>query len=297
MYVLVVMINVGIFVLLALSLNIITGYAGQPNIGQGAFFGIGAYSSAIITGKYVISFWISLPLSALITALIGFILGLISIRIKEDFLAIVTIALNFIVAAIFQNVKYFGASMGLLVPSPVFFGKQMSYQGYFTLIIILIILVILLSRHIENSWLGMALGAIRNNERAAYSLAINTKKFKIIAFVIGTAIAGITGAIYAHYITFIMASNFGFLTSVSILSMVIFGGIGTIRGVIVGAIILGLIPELFRFISDYRLLVYAGLLIFMIRFQPSGLLGDDSFLWKNICKIKNHFSWRKLRNG
>src|SRR6056297_2909700 len=100
MYAIVVMINVGIFMLLALSLNIITGYAGQPNIGQGAFFGIGAYSSAIMTGKYGISFWLALPLSALITGIIGMLLGFVSIRIKEDFLAIVTIALNFIVAAI-----------------------------------------------------------------------------------------------------------------------------------------------------------------------------------------------------
>lgn len=286
MYAIVVMINVGIFVLLALSLNIITGYAGQPNIGQGAFFGIGAYSGAVLTGKFGIYFWIALPFSALITGFIGFFLGLISIRIKEDFLAIVTIALNFIVAAVFQNVEFFGAAMGLSVPSPQWFGEPLSYPGYLTIIIILIVLVVIFSKWIEKSWLGMALGAIRNNEMAADSLGIDTKKFKIMAFVIGTAIAGLTGAVYAHYMTFIMASDFGFLTSVTILSMVILGGNNTIRGPIIGAIILGSIPEVFRFISDYRLLVYAAILILMIRFQPSGLLGDDSFVWNKLKSLK-----------
>lgn len=293
MYAIVVMINVGIFVLLALSLNIITGYAGQPNIGQGAFFGIGAYTGAILTGKFGIYFWLAMPISAIITGFIGFFLGLISIRIKEDFLAIVTIALNFIVAAIFQNVKFFGAAMGLSVPTPYWFGNPISYRGYLTIVILLIILVIIFSKLIEKSWLGMALGAIRNNERAADSLGIDTKKFKIMAFVIGTSIAGLTGAVYAHYMTFIMASDFGFLTSVTILSMVILGGNNTIRGPIVGAIILGLIPEVFRFISDYRLLVYAGILILMIRFQPSGLLGDDSFVWQKLTSLKASYSKRR----
>lgn len=287
MYILVVMINIGIFILLALSLNIITGYAGQPNIGQGAFFGIGAYSSAILTGRYDVSFWLALPLAAIITGIIGMLLGLVSIRIKEDFLAIVTIALNFIVAAVFQNVKFFGGSMGLSVPPPNWFGERLSYQGYFILILILIFIIVLLSRKIERSWLGLSLGAVRNNEMAAYSLGINTDKVKIMAFVIGTSIAGLTGVIYAHYMTFIMASNFGFLTSVTILSMVILGGNNTIRGPIIGAIILGLIPEVFRFISDYRLLVYAAILILMIRFQPSGLLGDDSYIWKKVRRGKN----------
>src|SRR6056297_709964 len=293
MYAIVVMINVGIFVLLALSLNIITGYAGQPNIGQGAFFGIGAYSAAILTGKFGIYFWFAMPFAAIITGFIGLFLGLISIILKEDFLAIVTIALNFIVAAVFQNVEFFGAAMGLSVPAPNWFGEPLSYQGYLTIVIILIILVIIFSKLIEKSWLGMALGAIRNNEMAADSLGIDTKKFKIMAFVIGTAIADLTGAVYAHYMTFIMASDFGFLTSVTILSMVILGGNNTIRGPIIGAVILGLIPEVFRFISDYRLLVYAGILILMIRFQPSGLLGDDSFVWNKLKLLKASLGRRR----
>jgi len=289
MYAIVVMINIGIFVLLALSLNIITGYAGQPNIGQGAFFGIGAYSAAILTGKFGIYFWFAMPFAAIITGFIGLFLGLISIRIKEDFLAIVTIALNFIVAAVFQNVEFFGAAMGLAVPTPYWFGSPLSYRGYLYLVIVLIILVVIFSKLIEKSWIGLALGAIRNNEMAADSLGIDTKKFKILAFVLGTAIAGLTGAVYAHYMTFIMASDFNFITSVTILSMVILGGNNTIRGPIVGAIILGLIPELFRFISDYRLLVYATILILMIRFQPSGLLGDDSFVWTRLKGLKTRF--------
>jgi len=281
-----VMINVGIYVLLALSLNIITGYAGQPNIGHGAFFGIGAYSSAVLTGKLGINFWFSLPLSIIIAGIIGMLLGFVSIRMKEDFLAIVTIAINFIFAAIIENVKFFGGTLGLSVPSPIWFERKFSYVDYLIIIIVLIMIVIFCSKKIKNSWIGLSLGGIRNNELAALSLGINANKFKTIAFVIGTSLAGLAGVIYAHYMTFIMATNFDFLTSVAILSMVILGGNGTIRGPIVGAIILGLIPEVFRFISDYRLLVYAAALILMIRFQPSGLLGEDSYVWNILRRTK-----------
>ncbi len=278
MYAIVVATNIGIFVLLALSLNIIAGYAGQSSIGHAAFFGIGAYTSAVLTSTLGVNFWLSLPIAFVVTGLIGALLGLASMRVKEDFLAITTIGINFVVVAIFQYAPIFGASLGMSVSKPSLFGIKMDNLMFLILVGALIVAMIIFMRIIEKSWFGLALASIRNDEAAASSLGVNIVKFKVLAFAVGTAVAGLAGGVYAHYMTFIYSSDFAFLVSISILSMVVIGGIGTIRGPIVGAIILGIAPELFRFISDYRMIVYGGLLVLMMLFQPQGIVGNGSFL-------------------
>lgn len=293
MYEVVVAINIGIFTMLALSVNIITGYIGQPTLGHAAFFGIGAYTSAILTGKYGVPFLLSLPLSGLIAGFIGALLGLASLRVRDDFLAITTIGTNFVVVAIFQYIPFFGASLGMAVPSAYIFGMKITYLGFLFLVIFLIILIILFLRKLEKSWFGLAMGGIRNNEGAAESIGIDIKKFKVVAFILGTAIAGIAGCVYAHYMTFISSVDFAFVTSITILSMAMVGGSGTIRGPIMGAIVLGLAPEVFRFAMDYRMLIYGLLLIFTMRFQPEGLLGERSFLWTNISKLFKKIYFKK----
>ena len=293
MYEIVIAINVGIFALLALSVNIITGYIGQPTLGHAAFFGIGAYASAILTGKYGVPFLLSLPLSGVIAGFIGALLGLASLRVRDDFLAITTIGTNFVVVAIFQYIPFFGASLGMAVPSAYIFGMKITYLGFLFLVIFLIILIILFLRKLEKSWFGLAMGGIRNNEGAAESIGIDIKKFKVVAFILGTAIAGIAGCVYAHYMTFISSVDFAFVTSITILSMAMVGGSGTIRGPIMGAIVLGLAPEVFRFAMDYRMLIYGLLLIFTMRFQPEGLLGERSFLWTNISKLFKKIYFKK----
>jgi len=298
MYEVVVAVNIGIFTILALSVNIITGYIGQPTLGHAAFFGIGAYTSAILTGKYGVPFLLSLPLSGLTAGFIGALLGLASLRVRDDFLAITTIGTNFVVVAIFQYVPFFGASLGLSVPSAYIFGMKITYFGYLFLVIFLIISIILFLRKLEKSWFGLAMGGIRNNEGAAESIGIDIKKFKVVAFVLGTAIAGIAGCVYAHYMTFISSVDFAFVTSITILSMAMVGGSGTIRGPIMGAIVLGLAPEVFRFAMDYRMLIYGALLVFTMRFQPEGLLGERSFLWTNVNKLfKKTYSKKEIESG
>lgn len=287
MYAVVVATNIGIFILLALSLNIITGYAGQPSIGHAAFFGLGAYFSAVMTSTLGLSFWLALPVAFVLTGLIGAVLGLASMRVKEDFLAITTIGINFVVVAIFQYSPIFGASLGMTVKRPSFFGVQMNNVGFLILVSVMILLMCLFMQKIKNSWFGLALASVRNDEIAAASFGINIIKFKVLAFALGTAIAGLTGVVYAHYMTFIYSSDFGFLVSVSILSMVVIGGIGTIRGPILGAIVLGIAPELFRFISDYRMIVYGGLLVLMMLFQPQGILGSNSVVTNLFGRLFN----------
>lgn len=285
MYLTVVAVNVGIFVILALSLNIITGYAGQSAMGHAAFFGIGAYLSAIMTCTYGISFWIAMIISFICTGIIGALLGLISIRLKDDFLAITTIGINFVIVAIFQYSPIFGASLGMSVEKVTLFGMKMNPPAYLVLVLFLIILTCMFINKMNKSWFGLALASIRNDEMAASSFGIDVNKYKVLTFSLGTAIAGLTGAVYAHYMTFIYSSDFAFVVSISIISMVVVGGIGTIKGPIFGAILLGIAPELFRFMADYRMIVYGGLLVLMMRFQPQGLLGDNSFIMRNINKI------------
>lgn len=285
MYELVVGINIGIFILLALSLNIITGYAGQPSLGHAAFFGIGAYTAAVMTTKLNLSFWLALPVAGVVAGVVGVLLGLISLRVRDDFLAVTTIGVNFVAVAIFHYTPYLGSSFGLEVKKPAFMGTALDNTGFLVIVVVLILLVCLLCTKIQGSWLGLALSGIRNNEEAAASLGIDVNRFKVIAFTIGTAIAGVTGAVYAHYMGFIYSTDFAFITSISILSMIVIGGMGTIRGAVVGAIILGLMPEVFRFISDYRMLLYGGLLVLMMRFQPEGMLGENSYVWRKLSSI------------
>jgi branched-chain amino acid transport system permease protein len=165
--------------------------------------------------------------------------------VRDDFLAITTIGTNFVVVAIFQYIPFFGASLGMAVPSAYFFGIKINYYGYLSIVVVLIIFIVIFLRKLESSWFGMAMGGIRNNEGAAESIGIDIKKFKVVAFILGTAIAGIAGCVYAHYMTFISSVDFAFVTSITILSMAMVGGSGTIRGPIMGAIVLGLAPKKF----------------------------------------------------
>ncbi|MCB6611607.1 branched-chain amino acid ABC transporter permease [[Clostridium] symbiosum] len=283
-YIITVAVNIAIFALLALSLNIITGYAGQSAMGHAAFFGIGAYASALMTNAGI-NFWLTLPAALLITGAAGGVLGIISLRLKDDFLAITTIGINFVMVALFQNMEIFGASLGMSVKTPTFFGQKMTPLHFLVLLVILIVIVCLLIRKMTRSWFGLALSSIRNDEGAAMSLGINVNRYKILAFFLGTSIAGLTGAIYVHRMTFIFSSSFAFTVSISILSMVVVGGIGTIRGPLLGALILGAAPELLRFADNYRMILYGGILVLMMRFQPQGLLGNDSFIVRNFLKI------------
>lgn len=282
-YITTVAVNIAVFSLLALSLNIIIGYAGQPMMGHAAFFGIGAYTAAILTNAGV-NFWLALPVSMIVAGALGAILGVISLRLRNDFLAITTIGINFVLVAMFQNMKFFGGSLGMAVKTPSFFGQRMTATHFLVLLLILIVLVCLLIRKMNNSWFGLALASLRGDEGAAQSFGVNVNHYKILAFILGTAIAGLTGGIYAHRMTFIFSSNFAFVISISIISMVVVGGIGTIRGPLVGAILLGAAPELLRFADNYRMILYGGVIVLMMRFQPQGLLGEDSFLMNAFNK-------------
>ncbi len=282
-----------IFTLLALSLNIITGYAGQAMMGHAAFFGLGAYTAAILTQNYHVNFLLALLLAALFTGACGALLGLISLRLQADFLAITTIGINFVMVALFNNMSITGGSLGLTIIKPTLFGVKMGNRQFFWLTVAIIIIVCLLIVQMRRSWFGMALASINNDAAAARSFGIDVNRYQILTFIIGTAIAGLAGGIYAHRMGYICSSDFAFVISIQILSMVVIGGIGTIRGPIFGALLLTFLPEALRFADNYRSLVYGTLLVLMVRFMPSGLIGDNSPIVNGCRKLLQKITAKK----
>lgn len=270
-----------IYAITVYGLNVIVGYAGQISLGHAAFFGIGAYASALLTTKAGLSFWEALPIVILMSGLIGMVLGLPSLRLREDFLAITTIGINFIVEALFLYVPYFGGALGIGgIPRVLLFGVKLKGMAFFLLCLGFLALVIFICWWFTRSWGGVACFALREEESAAASVGISPVRFKLLAFVIGTMMAGLGGALYAHYMRFISATDFSFPMSITFLSMIVLGGMGTLWGPLLGAVLLGILPELFRPIVDYRILFYTALLLVMIRFQPAGLLGEGSIVRK-----------------
>jgi branched-chain amino acid transport system permease protein len=278
---------VGIWVTLALSLNILTGYAGQVSLGHAAFFGIGAYTSAVLTVRYHMPFWAGFVGAILITGLIGTVLGLPSLRVRHDFLVLATMGVNFVVVAVFKYVNFFGGAMGLVnIPAPTLFGA--TFRGgapYLALAWIYAFFAWLVSWYLSKTWVGLAFQTVRINEDAAAAVGVSVARQKIYAFGISAALAGGAGSLYAHFIGSVFPDTFAFVESIAILSMVIFGGVGTLRGPILGAIILKAAPETLRFVQAYRFTIYGALLVLMMLFQPMGLLGENSWLWRNLTRL------------
>jgi len=278
-YLVTVLITIGIYVILALSLNMITGYAGQISLGHAAFMGIGAYTSALLYTKAGLPFWPAFILAGVAAGLVGIILAIPCLRVREDFLAITTMGINFVVEATFLYVPFFGAGMGIGgINPPSLFGQEISRPSFLVLVLAVILVVIAVDRWLTRSWTGLAWAALREDEEAAGAMGIDVVRFKVLAFTLGSAGAGLAGSLYAHFLTFIMPVNFSFAQSIVILSMVVFGGIGTLRGPIVGAIVLGALPEIARPVMEYRTLLYGVLLLLLMRYQPDGILGERSLL-------------------
>lgn len=272
--------------IVACGLNVIVGFAGQISLGHAAFFGIGAYTAALLATQAGLSFWAALPCVIGMSAFIGLLLGIPSLRVREDFLAITTIGINFIVEAIFNNFEFFGGALGIGgIPRVALFDLKLRGTEFLYLCLFFLVIVIAVCWWLTRCWAGLACFALREEEAAAASVGISPVRFKLLAFVIGTGMAGLGGALYAHFMRFISASDFAFPLSVSLLSMVVVGGIGTLWGPILGALIIGVLPEVFRPLTDYRILFYTMLLLLMIRFQPGGLLGENSAARRVFAKI------------
>jgi len=274
-----ILVNIGIGIILALGLNIIVGLTGQLSLGHAAFMSVGAFTGALLTIKTGMPFSLTILLSGLITAAVAAAIGWPILRLTGDYLAICTLGFAEIVKVVFLNLDITNRALGLTVPTPK---TDLSMP---VIVLVVVCLTIIASAFIQNSRFGRALKAIRDDEIAAESMGINIARYKVQSFAVSAFMAGTGGCLYGHFLGYINPSDFGFLKSIDMLSMIVLGGLGSIPGAVFGASLLSAAPEFLRFMSQYRMLVYGALLVFLMVFRPNGLLGGIDFTGLVLRKL------------
>jgi branched-chain amino acid transport system permease protein len=269
----------GIYIVLALGLNIVVGLAGLLALGYIAFYAVGAYAFALLSTHYHVSFWTALPIGGLLAGVFGLLLGAPTLRLRGDYLAIVTLGFGEITRIILNNWDTLtGGPNGVMdIGRPEIFGYRFNTPAaFYYLILIMVIITAMLVKRLNESRIGRAWVAIREDEVAAEAMGIDTTKMKLLAFSLGAAIAGIAGVFYAAKMSFVSPESFTFLESIIILCMVVIGGIGSIPGVILGAVVLIVLPETLRELQNYRMLAFGASMVIMMIFRPQGLLGSSA---------------------
>ena len=272
---------IGINVVLAVSLNLVNGFTGQFSIGHAGFMAVGAYASAMFTlklGKPLVAslhavppplaeggaLLVALACGGLLAAAAGWLVGLPSLRLRGDYLAIVTLGFGEIIRVLILNIDAIGAARGL---------PGIPQYATFFWVFGAVVAVIVVSRNLAHSTHGRALFAIRDDEVAAEALGVDTTKYKVLAFVLGAFFAGVAGGLYAHFLSYLNPSSFTFLKSIEVIAMVVLGGMGSITGSVLAAIVLTLLPEVLRPVKDFRMVIYSLMLIILMITRPQGLMG------------------------
>jgi branched-chain amino acid transport system permease protein len=276
----VIMITGLIYVMLGLGLNIVVGLAGLLDLGYVAFYAVGAYSYALLNYHFGIGFWAALPIGAGLGAFFGILLGFPVLRLRGDYLAIVTLGFGEIMRLIMENWNAFsfGPSGIANIPRPSFFGIEFSVYNatiyLYYIMIGLILFTIFVVNRLQDSRIGRAWIALREDEVACQAMGIDKRATKLTAFALGATWAGMAGVIFAAKTTFINPASFTIWESIIILCIVVLGGMGSIIGVITGALVLILLPEYLRAFSEYRMLLFGGILVLMMVFRPGGIVPD-----------------------
>lgn len=275
-YYLNVLVFVGIYSLVTIGLSLLMGYAGQISLGQAAFFGLGAYTSGVLTTKFGISPWLALLAAAFLTGGVAFLIGTPALKLRGHYLAMATLAFGYIVYIVFNQARF-------LTGGPSGFGQIPRFRlgnflfrtdvHYYYLVWILVIVVLLISLNVTHSRVGRALRSIHGGELTANVMGVNTAKYKIQVFVLSAVYASLAGSVYAHFITFLNPTPFGFHFSIVAVTMVVVGGMTSVWGAIVGAALLTILSEYLRVFHDYDILIYGSILLLLIMFLPQGLFG------------------------
>lgn len=273
-------------IILAVALNLITGITGQLSLGNAGFMAIGAYTSAFFSVKVGTPFVISLLLGALLGGIIAIIVGIPTLRLKGDYFAITTLGVGEITRVLITNMDVIGGARGFTgIPS-----KTTINIAYFFMILVLIIVI-----NIVRSSKGRSLIAIRENEIAAEAMGVNVTKYKVTAFFISAMLTAFAGGLFSHYTCFIQPTTFNFMKSIEIVTFVVLGGMGSITGSVIAAILLTILPEVLRSLSEYRMVIYALSLVLLMIFRPQGLLGklEITDVYRNI---KNKIKKKKSKS-
>lgn len=268
----------GLYILLGLGLNVVVGFAGLLDLGYVAFYAIGAYTYALLASSFFgnhLSFWVVLPIAGLLAAMAGVLLGIPVLRMRGDYLAIVTLGFGEIIRILVTNLRGLtNGSQGMVdIDSPMLFGLQLKGATHFYYLVFVFVLVtIFVTTRLNHSRIGRAWVALREDEDVAQMMGINTTLTKLMAFGTGALIGGLGGAVFAAWQRSIYPDNFNLYVSINVLSLIIIGGMGSIPGVIVGAFALIALPDLLREFSDYRMLLYGLLLVVMMVARPEGFI-------------------------
>jgi len=275
-----VLVFMGIYVILALSLNLLNGYVGLLSIGHAAFYAVGAYASAKLTLDLHLPWIAVLVGSGAIAGVFGYLVARPTLRLSGIYLTLVTLGFNMILFLVLQNwMGFTNGPLGIMdIPPPSLFGRVIrSRLEYYYLILALAVLTIVSMHRLMTCRFGRALTAIRENELAAEATGVHTTRYKVQAFVLAAFYAGIAGSFYAHFMNFISPDSFTINESFILLAMLAFGGQGNLIGPVVGAAVLILVPEVFRALQEYRMFVYGGILIVMMLVRRQGLLGGRPY--------------------
>lgn len=286
-YILNLCVVAGVYAIVVMGLGILLGWAGQMSLAQAAFFGIGAYTSGFLTTHFGWSFWLALPCAVLMSAFVGVCVGYPCLRLSGHYLALATIGFGIITQLVLINWKdVTNGSDGMTgIPAPAIGPYTVdSYGAYFYIVLAFVILTGYIAARIKATRVGRAMEAIRENELAALAMGINATRYKIMAFVLAGAYAGLAGSLLAHSIKFISPDSYSFDQSVVFLVMLILGGSSSIGGAILGAALLTFLPEVLRPLKNSYIMVYGAAVIAMIIFMPQGLVGIIGSLTKRFAR-------------
>jgi len=284
-YVLSVLTLGGIYVVLVLGLNMCLGFSGQISAAQAAFWGIGSYTSALLTTEFGISFWLAFPTAIILTGIVGLGLALPTLKLKGFYLAMATIGFQQIATMVFANWRQVTKGVDGIVgiPRPSIAGFTLKSDLSFSYFLLgWALIAILFSLRLEKSKLGLAMKALRDNSLAAETMGMDVNKIKIISFVLSAALGGAAGSLYAHYAGYISPDLFNFNTSTLIISMLIIGGSGSVAGSVVGAMLLIILPEALRFMNNYYMVIYGLGTVLIVVFVPGGLAGLTSRIMNKL---------------
>ncbi|QED49220.1 branched-chain amino acid ABC transporter permease [Cytobacillus dafuensis] len=274
------LIFIGINIMLAVSLHLVIGITGQFSIGHAGFLAVGAYISAIFTMKLHLPFPVAIIAGGIVAALAGLIVGIPSLRLKGDYLAIATLGFAEIIRIVFLNIDYVGGAAGM----------QVSHLTTWTYTFICLFITIVVIMNFTNSRHGRACISIRENEIAADAMGINTTYYKVIAFALGSFFAGVAGGLYSHNFYIIQPTNFGFLKSFDILIFVVLGGLGSLSGAVISAILLTLVSTFLQDYPETRMIMYSLVLVIVMLYRPQGLMGTR--------EITDYFGkWKSAKGG
>jgi branched-chain amino acid transport system permease protein len=273
-YYLSILIFMGINGMITMGLSLLMGYAGQISLGHAAFFGLGAYSSGILTTQYSFHPLVAFGAGILLSALVAFVVGKPTLRLKGHYMAMATLGFGEILFIVFNELSPLtGGPSGLSgIPPLAIAGVPLEGRGYLYLVWGVVLLLLIFSLNVINSRVGRALRAVHGSELAAGAMGVDASQYKLGVFVLSAVYASMAGSLYAHFITFISPGSFSLMFSILLLMMVVVGGAETIWGSLLGAAVLTLLPEYLRGLEDFEVLAYGGILMAVLLFMPRGIL-------------------------